>query len=229
MSDGNLSNNEDELNIGHYEGSRNEHEQRHGFGKAYFPNGDTYEGMYENGQRHGKGHYKFSGGSYYDGNYSWNKRDGFGIFVYPDGAKYEGLWQVDTRHGKGTYYYVNGDMYEGEWFRNRKNGVGKYTYKDSNSVVDGSWHDGRLNGPSKIDYGNFAFQGKFTENVVKGFGKFLFPKNRIELSGVYKVKQIEDKEASEEEDNPQKNYRSIWNTFTMKPLVNPVEIPPAPK
>ena len=38
----------------HYEGDRNEVEQRHGFGKAYFGNGDTYEGMYEYGKRHGK-------------------------------------------------------------------------------------------------------------------------------------------------------------------------------
>ena len=35
------------------------------------------------------------------------------------------------------------------------------------------------------------------------------------------IKQ-EDTNASEEE-NPQKNYRSIWNTLTMKPFVNAPE------
>ena len=40
-----------------YEGERNEREERHGFGKAILPNGDKYEGQYENGKRHGNGTY----------------------------------------------------------------------------------------------------------------------------------------------------------------------------
>ena len=50
---------EDEnFDFGTYEGSRNDEEERHGYGKAYFNNGDTYEGLYEHGKRHGKGTYK---------------------------------------------------------------------------------------------------------------------------------------------------------------------------
>ena len=41
-----------------YEGERNERDERHGHGKATLPNGDTYEGMYENGKRHGYGTYR---------------------------------------------------------------------------------------------------------------------------------------------------------------------------
>ena len=37
-----------------YEGERNEAGERHGQGKAILPNGDVYEGRYQNGQRHGK-------------------------------------------------------------------------------------------------------------------------------------------------------------------------------
>ena len=40
-----------------YEGERNEREERHGLGKAILPNGDKYEGLYENGKRHGNGTY----------------------------------------------------------------------------------------------------------------------------------------------------------------------------
>jgi radial spoke head protein 1 len=41
-----------------YEGERNENNERHGLGKAKLPNGDTYEGYYQNGKRHGQGTYK---------------------------------------------------------------------------------------------------------------------------------------------------------------------------
>ena len=40
-----------------YEGERNESEERHGLGKAILPNGDKYDGQYENGKRHGNGTY----------------------------------------------------------------------------------------------------------------------------------------------------------------------------
>lgn len=46
-------------NLGEYEGGRNEKDERHGEGKATLPNGDTYEGSYENGQRCGEGEYRF--------------------------------------------------------------------------------------------------------------------------------------------------------------------------
>ena len=36
---------------------RNDREERHGRGKAILPNGDIYEGEYENGKRHGYGVY----------------------------------------------------------------------------------------------------------------------------------------------------------------------------
>ena len=33
--------------------------ERHGWGRAVLPNGDTYEGNYLNGKRHGFGTYRF--------------------------------------------------------------------------------------------------------------------------------------------------------------------------
>ncbi len=50
-----------------YEGERNEKNERHGFGKATLPNGDTYEGQYQNGKRHGTGTYRFSNTARYIG------------------------------------------------------------------------------------------------------------------------------------------------------------------
>lgn len=47
------------LYLGTYEGERNENEERHGFGQTLLPNGDEYEGEYQNGKRHGTGKYSF--------------------------------------------------------------------------------------------------------------------------------------------------------------------------
>ena len=41
-----------------FHGERNERDERHGKGKATLPNGDTYEGYYENGKRNGLGTYR---------------------------------------------------------------------------------------------------------------------------------------------------------------------------
>lgn len=48
-----------EIYIGRYIGERNEKEERHGQGAAQLPNGDVYEGQYQDGQRQGYGKYTF--------------------------------------------------------------------------------------------------------------------------------------------------------------------------
>ena len=117
---------DEEIDLGHYEGERNDEDERHGLGKAYFPNGDTYEGNYDSGRRHGKGVYilKNAGGNgaRFDGSYAWNLKHGYGEMLYPDGAKYEGYWFEDCRQGNGKYTYVNEDEYDGEWLENLKHG-----------------------------------------------------------------------------------------------------------
>ena len=59
-----------------YEGDRNEKNERHGTGKAKLPNGDTYEGQYQNGKRFGTGTYRFANGARYIGK---NTSPGFAI------------------------------------------------------------------------------------------------------------------------------------------------------
>ena len=41
-----------------YEGPFNDENQRHGHGRAWFVNGDEYEGDYDNGRRQGNGVYR---------------------------------------------------------------------------------------------------------------------------------------------------------------------------
>lgn len=62
----------------------------HGFGKAYFANGDTYVGDYNMDQRHGYGKYQWKDGRAYDGQFHEDSRHGEGIFAWPDGSAYVG-------------------------------------------------------------------------------------------------------------------------------------------
>ena len=51
------------IDLGRYEGETNEKGERHGFGTAILPDGNQYEGNYNNGKRHGFGTYRFKSGA----------------------------------------------------------------------------------------------------------------------------------------------------------------------
>lgn len=173
-------------NLGSYEGDRNEKNERHGFGKAKLPNGDTYEGQYQNGKRHGTGTYRFSNGARYVGDYVRNKRHGRGIFYYPDGSKFEGDWNENVREGHGVYTYPNNDTYDGEWKNHQRHGKGTYTYATTKAQYVGIWTNGKRQGPGEMHFGQYRYVGKFHENYPKGKGRFVF-KNNYQQNGEYYI------------------------------------------
>ncbi|XP_071422534.1 radial spoke head 1 homolog isoform X2 [Pithys albifrons albifrons] len=158
---------EAEAGIGEYDGDRNAEGERHGYGKALLPNGDTYEGQYERGLRSGRGTYRFKGGALYTGNYLQNRKHGKGIFFYPDGSKYAGDWVDDLRQGHGEYTYANGDTYTGEWFNHKRHGQGTYVYKDTGSKYVGRWVNGIQEGPGELIHLNHRFRGRFSNGKEK--------------------------------------------------------------
>ena len=111
---------EDEgLQLGTYDGDRNEKGERHGYGKATLPNGDTYEGDYQNGKRHGNG--------------TWvdDQRNGHGTYFYPNGDTYQGEWYQHQRHGHGTYTYaVTGSQFKGIFDEGKKKGSGEIIHEN---------------------------------------------------------------------------------------------------
>ncbi|KAM4608685.1 radial spoke head 1 homolog [Polymixia lowei] len=189
---------EDRGYIGEYEGDRNEAEERHGFGKAVLPNGDTYEGQYEKGKRSGQGTYRFKNGARYVGDYHQNLKHGQGTFYYPDGSKYEGSWVEDLRQGHGVYTYPNGDTYDGEWLRHVRNGQGIYHYHDTGSQYKGSWMNGKMESAGEIIHSNHRYQGKFVNNSPSGPGKYVFDIG-CEQHGEYLQTDQERREGEEDE------------------------------
>ncbi|KAJ8004595.1 hypothetical protein DPEC_G00137920 [Dallia pectoralis] len=159
---------------GEYEGDRNEAGERHGVGKAVLPNGDTYQGMYENGKRSGQGTYRFRNGARYIGEYYQNLKHGQGVFYYPDGSKYEGSWVNDQREGHGIYTYPNEDTYDGEWVHHHRHGQGTYHYSDTGSKYTGTWVEGKMESSGQFIHLNHKYQGNFFNNNPSGSGRYIF-------------------------------------------------------
>merc|ERR1719186_1900869 len=96
---------EEGTNLGTYEGDRNEADERHGRGKAVLPNGDTYEGEWNNHVRHGQGVYTYQAtGSQYIGTWKDGKREGGGEWIHKN-HKYVGGFANDQPHGEGKYVF----------------------------------------------------------------------------------------------------------------------------
>ncbi|KAL3266474.1 hypothetical protein HHI36_010644 [Cryptolaemus montrouzieri] len=169
---------------GEYEGGRDDHLDRHGFGSALLPNNDIYEGNYVHGKRHGIGLYCFKNGARYYGEWKKGMKHGHGVFHYPDGSRYVGNWRKDLKHGHGFYYYTNGDIYEGNYYKNQRIGLGSYKYDGINVVAYGVWNNGQMNGPGVIRYIPYRFHGSFEKNLPKGPGCFTFD-GKYMLHGFY--------------------------------------------
>lgn len=70
-------------------------DQRSGFGKYSYINGDTYEGEWQNHVRHGQGIYTYAEtGTKYEGRWDNGKRDGHGELIHAN-HKYVGIFSGD--------------------------------------------------------------------------------------------------------------------------------------
>ncbi|XP_014204385.1 radial spoke head 1 homolog [Copidosoma floridanum] len=183
---------EPENPLGLYEGERNKAGQRHGYGKAVLPNGDTYAGKYCEGTRHGRGVYVFKAGPRYDGDWRRNVKHGSGTFLYPDGSRYEGEWKRDERHGFGAYHYRNGDVYEGNWKSGLRHGLGTYTYASSGSKFYGTWILDRMQGAGQMIHNRHRFHGFWDVNLPVGRGCFVFGNSSLQHGYYALVSKVDD-------------------------------------
>ena len=62
-----------------------------GYGKCWYPNGDSYQGEWFENKTHGHGCYhSVEEGTMYEGDWYEDNQHGFGIEIFGDGSKYEG-------------------------------------------------------------------------------------------------------------------------------------------
>jgi hypothetical protein len=185
--------------------------KRGGKAKVTYPNGDIYEGFFnEARQKHGQGHYTWiggndeenededapKGGGEYWGDYAAGKKHGIGRIRYANGDTYHGMWFTDMKHGEGTYIYANGDIYSGQWNRGVKNGRGTYVFVSNDTQLIGTWVDGKITAGKWAFKDGTCFNGDFVNNRPRGAGLFTF-KSGNEQAGEWIERVVGDDEETE--------------------------------
>jgi ankyrin repeat protein len=157
---------------------------KHGKGKEIHPNGDKYEGIWENDKlKDGKVKKTYDDGNIYEGDWKDDKRHGNGRFVYIDGNFYEGDYKDDNKHGNGKYTWNNGDIYEGDWKDDERHGKGTLTYADGD-VYEGDWKDGERHGKGKITHHEGeVYDGDWKNDNFNGNGKMTYEDGTIYEGG----------------------------------------------
>lgn len=137
-----------------------------GSGKMTYANGDIYIGGWLAGNKHGKGRMTYANGDCYEGNWNLGKRKGIGTMTYANGNCYKGNWEDGHYDGNGIMKYANGDVYEGEWKLEKPSGIGRMTYANG-EIYEGSWRMGVRDGNGTITYTNGdSFECNYSNGIL---------------------------------------------------------------
>jgi hypothetical protein len=115
--------------------------------KSYtYQSGAVYTGQFKGAKRHGIGHWQHPDGEVYEGQYDDNRQSGKGVYVFgKTGKMYVGDWDRGMLHGHGVYYFNSAKTayYVGKYESDKKNGDGYYMY-ENNVLTSQSWKGGEL-------------------------------------------------------------------------------------
>lgn len=177
--------------MGIYTGPRDPFNQRTGTGKAFYNNGDSYEGEFYRGKKHGTGHYVFtsSGMSEVDklitkaiktrkedepdaefvNRISTQLRVGKaiveGYLEFGSYPCYHGEYDNGNRSGQGVMKCADGSIYNGEWLLNKRHGQGMVYYVNGD-VYSGLWDAGKKNGIGTYRFANGGeYRGEWNKGV----------------------------------------------------------------
>ena len=174
-----------------YDGTWNEDNLTHGI--LYDEKGEKiYDGEWEKGEYSGKGKLtprkgEFSGYTI-DGHFKMGKANGFATFYKPDSSKeYEGYWKDGRYDGNGTLtFYLNGKKsYEGEFKNGQPDGKGVY-YENGQIAQEGEFKNSKLNGYGKqYKNGKKEYEGYFTDNLPNGQGIKYYENGKKEYEGYF--------------------------------------------
>ena len=171
-------------------------------GTLIYPNGDKYNGEFQNDERNGTGTLYFSNGDKYIGKWKDNKRNGKGSILYSNGDKYEGEWKNDNRHGLGVNYYLNGFKFVGEWKNDQQTDKGKFSRHDilkisKNKTViskdvkkspcpeNKNQNKDNCFGIFNYPYGG-VYSGEYKKNVRNGYGTIIYKSTGYKYVGHWK-------------------------------------------
>lgn len=118
-----------------YIGSRNEEEERTGFGILKKIDGSIYAGEWKLNMRSGIG--IETGYEMYAGQWRSNVHHGIGTIIQDNGIIYSGQWKNNKRDGWGNLFYPNGEVLSGYYRKgDHVKSIGCYTLKDRTIVLE---------------------------------------------------------------------------------------------
>jgi hypothetical protein len=134
------------------------------------PNGDKYDGDWEDDMKNGQGTYSYARGGSYEGEWADDMRNGYGVNKWPNGDRYAGKWQNNKRNGKGKYFYADGGKYDGEWKDDMRNGHGVNIWANGNRY-EGSWVNNLQHGDGTMTYPDGGkYEGEWSKSMRDGHG-----------------------------------------------------------
>lgn len=121
----------------------------HCVGNFETPEGNRYEGHFQQGQPHGYGVFFYladgpTQGDVYSGEWENGHMTGVGTYFFSYGALYSGQYRNGLYHGVGLFYYSNGDLYRGMFLNGTPHGQGKLL--QSGKTFEGEFVSGVLAG-----------------------------------------------------------------------------------
>ncbi len=86
-------------------------------------------------------------GDFYDGDWENGMRNGMGVFCnIRKKWRYEGQFKDDKAHGSGIWHYEDGTFYIGGFENDKRQGFGSLNSADGQKVIKcGLWENGELN------------------------------------------------------------------------------------
>lgn len=146
-----------------YIGSRNDEEERTGFGILKKIDGSIYAGEWKLNMRSGIG--IETGYEMYAGQWRSNVHHGIGTIMQDNGIIYSGQWKNNKRDGWGNLFYPNGEVLSGHYRKgNHVKSIGCFTLKDR-TIVFGEM---TIDGPTGLCYHLHSDNSVTQENWLNG-------------------------------------------------------------
>ena len=150
-----------------------------GRNELWYPSGDRYKGMLQDGQPNGRGRMLYANGTCYEGSWYNGQRHGEGKMIYPSSHMYIGEFREDLSCGIGRIYFIDGMRYRGECSDCVPHGFGQ-SQDSMGSIYNGYFLNGEHEGLARIRYadGNM-YQGQYQKNKRHGVGRLSFANGDI--------------------------------------------------
>lgn len=205
------------------------------FARVFLPNGDLYEGGFQNSVFNGKGKLTTNNGEIYEGNFVNGEKSGICSYLFPDGTvykgnilngffdgegnikwnngmQYEGNFIHSTLGGFGIMTNLDGDKYEGFFDKNFMNGKGKYVY-DNGDIYEGYFEEGKRGGKGVyIRNDGFIYDGEWADDLMNGIGKIKI--DNFCFKCIYRNGEISDIGIYKNKNEPEDNYNYLYNMIS---------------